>query len=73
MRGAVFELVSTEVAGGGVGGRGVGAVGAAVLACGDGFAGDGLVDYMWRVSALGRGVEIGLREGEGFGGVVVCG
>ena len=73
MRGAVFELVSTEVAGGGVGGRGVRAVGAAVLGCGEGFAGPGLVYFMWSVSAWGSGGYFGLRVGEGFGGVVVSG
>ena len=72
MRGTVFELVAIEVAGGGVGGRAVGAVAAAVLACGDGFARDGLVDYVGRVGALGGSVEVGLREGKRFGGVVVC-
>lgn len=68
MRGAVFELVAVEVAGGGVGGRAVRAVSAAVF---DGLARHGLVDYVRRVVALGRGVEVGLGEGERFGGVVV--
>ena len=41
---------------------------------GDGFAGGGLVGYVVRgVGALGGGVEAGLGEGEGLGGVVVCG
>ena len=72
MRGAVFELVAIEVAGGGVGGRAVSAITAAVFACGDGFARDGLVDYVGRVGALGGGVEVGLGEGKRFGGVAVC-
>ncbi len=74
MRGAVFELVAVEVADRGVGGggRAVGAVCAAVFAGGDGFAGDGLVDYMRGVGALGRGVKAGLGEGDRLGGFVVC-
>lgn len=68
----MFELVAIEVAGGSVGGRAVSAVAAAVFACGNGFARDGLVDYVGRVGALGRGVEVGLREWKGFGEVVVC-
>lgn len=72
MRGAVFELVAIEIAGGGVGRRAVCAVAAAVFAGGDGFARHGLVDYVGGVGALGGGVEVGLREGKGFGGVVVC-
>lgn len=68
----MFELVAIEIAGGGVSGRAVRAVAAAVFACGDGFARHGLVDYVGRVGALGGGVEVGLREGQGFGGVVVC-
>ncbi len=75
VRGAVFELVAVEVADGGVGGgggRAVGAVCAAVFAGGDGFAGDGLVDYVRGVGALGRGVEAGLGEGDRLGGFVVC-
>ena len=41
----------------------------------DGFAGDGLVVYVRGVGALGRGVVVvgGLGDGEGYGGVVVCG
>lgn len=70
MGGAVFELVAVEVAGGGGGGGGVGA--AVLGAHGDGFAGDGLVGYVWGVGALGGGgVEAGLGEGEGLRGVVV--
>lgn len=72
----MFELVASEVAGGGGdGGDGaaVGAVCAAVFARGDGLAGDGLVDYVWGVGALGGGLEIGLGERERFGGVVFCG
>ena len=50
----MFELVAVEVADRGVGGwRSMGAVHAAVLARGDGFAGDGLVDYVRGVGALG--------------------
>ena len=70
MRGAVFEVVAVEVAGGG-GGRGA-AVQAAVFAGGHGFARDGLVDDVGGVGALGGGGEAGLSEGEGLDGVVVC-
>lgn len=73
MRGAVFELVAVEVAGGGGVGRAVGAICATVFARGNGFARDGLVHDVRRVGTLGGIVEGGLGEGEGLGGVVVRG
>ena len=49
----MFELVAVEIAGRGRGRGAVATVCAAVFADGEGFAGDGLVDYVGGVGALG--------------------